>query len=107
MENEIEKTDEENTGAINLLHSIVETPDGETENTANFSEYAGGTMQMFLNMAMEMRNDMKEAYEERLKEILRKWDESKNLPRKAKKKMRKELLLDFSINEYGKDLFMF
>jgi hypothetical protein len=61
----------------------------------------------YINMALEMRNDMKERYDERLKEILKKWDDSRHLPRKAKKRMRKELQLDFSILEYGKDLFMF
>ena len=61
----------------------------------------------YINMALEMRSDMKEKYDERLKEIFKKWDDSKHLPRKAKKRMRKELQLDFSILEYGKDLFMF
>ena len=48
-------------------------------------------------MGMSMMDDMKTQSEERKEQILIKWEESKKMPRKMKKRVRKELLLDWSI----------
>lgn len=50
-----------------------------------------------LAMGMSMMEDMKTQSEERKELILSKWEESKKMPRKMKKRVRKELLLDWSI----------
>jgi hypothetical protein len=51
----------------------------------------------YMMMGMSMMNDMKTQSEQRKKEILAKWEETKNMPRKMKKRVRKELQLDWSI----------
>jgi len=50
-----------------------------------------------LAMGMSMMEDMKTQSEERKEQILQKWEETKKMPRKMKKRVRKELLLDWSI----------
>jgi hypothetical protein len=51
----------------------------------------------YLMMGMNMMNDMKTQSEERKKLILAEWRKTKNYPRKKKKRVRKELQLDYSI----------
>ena len=48
-------------------------------------------------MGMSMMEDMKTQSKERKELILAEWEKSKKYPRKKKKKVRKELLLDWSI----------
>ena len=54
-------------------------------------------MGAYLMMGMNMMNDLKTQSEERKKQILIEWEKSKNYPRKKKKRVRKELNLDWSI----------
>jgi len=61
----------------------------------------------FITYYLTLKNEMDDQYEVRKEEIFSKWEESKKLPRKAKKKLRKKLNLKFSILEYGKELFNF
>ncbi len=56
-----------------------------------------------ITMALTMKNDMEANMEEWKDRILAEWEESKNYPRKKKKKVRKSLLLDWSIASY--DIF--
>jgi uncharacterized membrane protein YbaN (DUF454 family) len=51
----------------------------------------------YLMMGMSMLNDMKTQQEERKEQILAEWRKTKNYPRKKKKRVRKELQLDYSI----------
>jgi hypothetical protein len=55
------------------------------------------TLSAFLMMGMSMMEDMKTQSEQRKEEILIKWEETKKMPRKMKKRVRKELQLDWSI----------
>ena len=48
-------------------------------------------------MGLTMMEDMKTQSEQRKEEILVKWRETKNMPRKMKKRVRKELQLDWAI----------
>lgn len=41
--------------------------------------------------------EMKQLNKQKLEEIYQKWEESKNFPRKKKKRVRKDLLLSYSI----------
>jgi len=50
-----------------------------------------------LAMGLTMMEDMKTQSEQRKEEILLKWQETKNMPRKMKKRVRKELQLDWAI----------
>ena len=56
-----------------------------------------------ITMALTMKNDMEANMDEWKDRILAEWEESKNYPRKKKKKVRKSLLLDWSIASY--DIF--
>ena len=56
-----------------------------------------------ITMAFTMKNDMEANMEEWKDRIIAEWEESKNYPRKKKKKVRKSLLLDWSIASY--DIF--
>ena len=56
-----------------------------------------------ITMALTMRNDMQSNMDEWKERILVQWEESKKMPRKKKKKVRKSLLVDWSIASY--DLF--
>lgn len=51
----------------------------------------------YMVMGLSMMEDMKTQSEQRKEEILVKWRETKNMPRKMKKRVRKELQLDWSI----------
>jgi len=51
----------------------------------------------YLMMGMSMMEDMKTQSEQRKEEILIKWEESKKMPRKMKKRVRKELNVDWAI----------
>jgi len=51
----------------------------------------------YLSMGLTMMEDMKTQSEERKELILAEWEKSKNYPRKKKKKVRKELNVDWSI----------
>ena len=51
----------------------------------------------YLMMGMSMMEDMKSQSEERKELILQKWEESKKMPRKMKKRVRKELNVDWAI----------
>jgi len=51
----------------------------------------------YLMMGMSMMEDMKTQSEQRKEEILTKWEESKKMPRKMKKRVRKELNVDWAI----------
>ena len=55
------------------------------------------TVSAYLMMGMSMMEDMKTQSEQRKELILTRWEESKKMPRKMKKRVRKELLLDWSI----------
>ncbi len=57
-------------------------------------------MEDFLAFAYSTLVDMEKNYKERKQEILTKWDQSKDLPRKQKKLTRKALSVDWQINEY-------
>ena len=50
-----------------------------------------------ITMALTMRNDMQSNMDEWKERILVQWEESKKMPRKKKKKVRKSLLVDWSI----------
>lgn len=56
------------------------------------------------SMMIPLIAGMREGYDERIKELLDRWYQSRSLPRKKKKQKRKEILLDISIIEYGQDL---
>jgi len=51
----------------------------------------------YMMMGMSMMEDMKTQSEERKELILAEWRKSKDYPRKKKKRVRKELQLDWSI----------
>lgn len=51
----------------------------------------------YLMMGMNMMNEMKTQSEERKEYILAEWRKTKNYPRKKKKRVRRELQLDYSI----------
>jgi hypothetical protein len=51
----------------------------------------------YLAMGLSMMEDMKTQSEQRKEEILVKWRETKKMPRKMKKRVRKELQLDWAI----------
>jgi len=48
-------------------------------------------------MGMSMMEDMKTQSEQRKELILTRWEESKKMPRKMKKRVRKELNVDWAI----------
>jgi hypothetical protein len=51
----------------------------------------------YLMMGMGMMESIKAKSEEKKKWVLEEWERSKNYPRKKKKRVRKELQLDWSI----------
>ena len=61
------------------------------------------TLSGILTFALTMRSDMESNMEDWKDRIRAEWEESKNYPRKKKKRVRKSLLLDWSIASY--DLF--
>ena len=56
-----------------------------------------GLMGSMITMAFTMQTEMDANMEEWKERILVKWEESKKMPRKMKKKVRKELLVEWSI----------
>ena len=54
-------------------------------------------MSTLLSLGFTMQSEMKANMEEWKDRIRNQWEESKNFPRKKKKRVRKELLLDWSI----------
>lgn len=56
-----------------------------------------GVLGAYVMMGLSMMENMNTMSEDRKREILAKWKESKNYPRKKKKQVRKELQLDWSI----------
>lgn len=52
-------------------------------------------------MGLSMMNDIESKSEEQKKEILLEWEKSKNYPRKKKKRVRKELNLDWAIASWN------
>ena len=55
------------------------------------------TVSAYLMMGMSMMEDMKTQSEQRKELILTRWEESKKMPRKMKKRVRKELNVDWAI----------
>lgn len=55
----------------------------------------------YLLMGLSMMNDMTEGQERWKQRIRDEWEKSKNYPRKKKKKVRKELLLDWSFANWS------
>jgi hypothetical protein len=56
-----------------------------------------GGMTGFIESGLFFMQEMESARVERLEQTIAKWKESQNYPRKLKKKVRKELRLDFAI----------
>jgi hypothetical protein len=54
-------------------------------------------MSGFIEMGLSFMQEVDSARVERLEQTIAKWKESQNYPRKLKKKVRKELRLDFAI----------
>jgi hypothetical protein len=57
----------------------------------------------FLGIGLEMISEMKERQEEWKERILRQYEESRKYPRKKKKEIRKNLLLEWNIASF--DIF--
>ena len=57
--------------------------------------------QTILGMAILMQGSMEVEQAEWKERILDQWEESKKFPRKKKKKVRKELMLDWSIANWS------
>ena len=55
----------------------------------------------YMSMALTMLEDMKTQQEAYKKRILSQWEDSRNLPRKKKKALRKRLQLEWSIACYN------
>lgn len=58
------------------------------------------TLGGFLMMGLQSMNEMKTRQEEWKDRLRQEWQETKKMPRKMKKRRRKELLLDWSIACY-------
>ena len=59
-----------------------------------------GTMQRMIGIALTMQATMEVNQKEWQERIRAQWEESKNFPSKKKKRVRKELLLEWSIACY-------
>lgn len=57
----------------------------------------------FVSPFVEEFDEAKKKNKQKLIEIRQKWHESKNLPRKKKKLIRKHLMLDYSIFKWAED----
>jgi hypothetical protein len=55
----------------------------------------------YLLMGLSMMNDMTEGQERWKQRIRDEWEKSKNYPRKKKKRVRKELLLDWAFANWS------
>lgn len=64
-------------------------------------------MHSILLHGLSMMYDLEVSNEKKLQEIQEEWWESANYPRKKKKKVRKHLLLEYSIFSYAKNMFSF
>lgn len=55
----------------------------------------------YMTMGLSIMNDIQSKSEEKKAEILLEWEKSKNYPRKKKKRIRKELNLDWVIASWN------
>lgn len=60
-------------------------------------------LKAYMSIGLRMMENMQTQSEKRKEEILIKWEETKKMPRKMKKRVRKELQLDWSIANW--DIF--
>ena len=58
----------------------------------------------FIQVGLRTMNNMVQANEEWEDRIYDEWEKTKKMPRKKKKQRRKELLTDYSIQQFGKKL---
>lgn len=58
-------------------------------------------LKFYASMAIGFMNEIEISNEEWKKRIRDEWEKSKNYPRKKKKRVRKELLLDWSIANWN------
>ena len=56
------------------------------------------------SIAIRTFNDINNMYADRKAELIDRWEKSKTMPRKKKKKTRKEIKIDWSFNEYFREL---
>jgi len=61
--------------------------------------------QHYLSFAVGMMHDMQEKNEQKLEEIQDEWVRSMDYPRKKKKRVRKRLLIDWSIFSWAKETY--
>lgn len=59
----------------------------------------------YMGFIRPVMDDLLDAYIERKHDLKKRWQESKLMPRKMKKRIRKELLISWSINESMVDTF--
>ena len=64
-------------------------------------------MHSILLQGLSWMHDLNVRNEQKLKEIQEEWWESASYPRKKKKRVRKRLLVEYSIFSYAKDMFNF
>ena len=55
-------------------------------------------------MVATQLNDFSESYKKQKEKLFVQWQDTYKLPRKAKKKARKRIILEHSINEWGHDM---
>jgi len=58
----------------------------------------------FIEIAMDFYAKHKESLEKQEEDIRRRWEETKKMPRKLKKKLRKEILFDYSVLMWEKEM---
>ena len=63
--------------------------------------------QQYLLMGMGLLQGMQERNKQKLDEITDEWIKSASYPRKKKKRVRKRLLVEYSIFSYAEDMFNF
>ena len=64
-------------------------------------------IEQFIYMAEQMQRDIKFRYESEKTSLRKKYRNSANLPRKKKKRLRKDLIVDWNFNEYLAKPFLF
>jgi hypothetical protein len=64
-------------------------------------------MHSILLQGLSMVHDLQVSNEQKLKEVEEEWWKSADYPRKKKKKIRKRLVLEYSIFSYAIDMFKF
>lgn len=62
-------------------------------------------MKDFIQFVTNAMTEQHLAYEKRKEQILKEYRDSMNLPRKKKKQRRKELNIDWNLNEYTGNLY--